>query len=127
MLIPVRIVIEVFLKEPQKEIKQFICYKDTELPLAVLHLDKRHTVRLKIGDTFHDFALHREKLPLCLESIARVVIYLDTIRDTDGILFERFSQHWSFTEDHSSATDFIKTPEPPKVKKTRTRKTKATS
>ncbi|OGZ43959.1 MAG: hypothetical protein A3J55_00815 [Candidatus Ryanbacteria bacterium RIFCSPHIGHO2_02_FULL_45_17b] len=116
MLIPVRIVIKVFLKEYQKT-TQYTFYKDTELPSAILHLDKHHTVRLNIGDMFHDFALHREKLPLCLENRARVVVYLDTICDTDGILFERFSQHWSLTEDSSNAEDFTKTPELPKVKR----------
>lgn len=116
MLIPVRMVVEIFQKNSEeRKLKTF--YKDTELSLALLYMNNNHPVRLATGDMFHDFVLHKEKPPLCVEGIARIIVYLRPICDTDGFLSKRLNEHWNLAEDISDASDFIKTPEPKKTTK----------
>lgn len=123
MLIPVRVTVNIYFKPySQMERQWYAFYKDIELPISVLHTP--HIVLLRTGDTFYDFKLYKGKLPLCVEGTERVVLHLDTVYDQDGALLKNLEENWSPVRHVSDAEDFTKTPEPPKVKKTRAKKVK---
>lgn len=126
MLIPVRLVVDIWCKPPAGETRRWYSfYKDSELPISIFHAP--HIIRLQLGSTLHDFGLDEEKLPLCIEGVGRVVLRLKNIADAWGTLLENLKQYWPEIDTASDAEDFIKTPEAPKAKKPRAKKIKAAS
>lgn len=89
-------------------------FKEVELPIAVF-LEKHMILRLKIGDTFGDFQINRERslISVEVENVPRVVLYLQEVWDQDGTLTENMKQHWHEIENSSDAEDFEKHPELP--------------
>ena len=108
MLVPVRVVVDVYFKKEGEERTWRYFFKDTELPDIVF--DKNILVQIQVGDGFENFKVDRNKSPIVFEKITHTILHLDTIVDTKGSLIEQFSSNWVAIEDPLEATDFEKRP-----------------
>ncbi|OGZ46932.1 MAG: hypothetical protein A3J54_01840 [Candidatus Ryanbacteria bacterium RIFCSPHIGHO2_02_FULL_45_13b] len=124
MLLPVRVVVGILVKNVGVESKWYYFYKDTELS-PVIFYRKNTVVRLQTRicpESFMDFRIDSTKDPVIWENISHIIIHMISVTDENGSLIESFCTDWNMIEDTACAGDFQKNPVPKKIKKLCTKK-----